>query len=179
MFTLYAQESMIKSHALIDCSTTSYAFIDEDYTYHHHLYLYLLKSPSHLTVIDAQPVTLGVITHKVHIPLAILDYQANIPLFVPKSENYPIAIRVLWLQQYDMYLHFTKNKVMFDSNYYLSYCLEDTIHVQGTIQDPPAPAHLNSITRPLSHLVLNVQETLKVIPHEYHNLFPLFLEEGL
>jgi hypothetical protein len=50
--TLHEQGNVIKSHALIDCGTTSYAFIDEDYTCHHQLRLHFLKLPRDLTVID-------------------------------------------------------------------------------------------------------------------------------
>jgi hypothetical protein len=38
--------------------------------------------------------------------------------------------------------------------------------------------HLNSIARPLGHTMLEVQETQKVVPPEYHDFLPLFLEEG-
>jgi hypothetical protein len=31
MCTLHDERNMIKSHALIDCGTTGYTFIDEDY----------------------------------------------------------------------------------------------------------------------------------------------------
>jgi hypothetical protein len=46
------------------------------------------------------------------------------------------------------------------------------------IQDTPL-VQLNSIARPLSNTVLNIQETLRVIPGKYHDFLPLFLGEEL
>jgi hypothetical protein len=40
------------------------------------------------------------------------------------------------------------------------------------------PVHFHSIIRSLGHMVLDAQETLRVITRKYHHLFPLFLEEG-
>jgi hypothetical protein len=94
-----------------------------------------------------------------------------------KLGHYSIVLGISWLQQHDVCLHFAQNNVTFDFNYCLSHCLDNTLHVQGTIQDP-APWHLNAIVRPLDHTVLDAQETWKVIPPEYHNFLLLFLEEG-
>jgi hypothetical protein len=55
--TLHNQENVIKSHALIDCGATSFAFIDEAYACHHHLPLHHLRLPRNLIVIDGRPVT--------------------------------------------------------------------------------------------------------------------------
>jgi hypothetical protein len=85
---------VIKSHALIDCGTTYYAFIDEDYAHHHHLPLHLLKSPKNLTVIDGRPVTSGAITHITCIRLAIQNHQEDIPLFVIKLGYYLIVLDI-------------------------------------------------------------------------------------
>jgi hypothetical protein len=85
---------VIKSHALIDCGATSYALIDEDYAYHQHLLLYLLKSPRDLTVIDGRPVTLGVIIHIMHTCLAIWNHQEDISLFVTKLGHHLIFLDI-------------------------------------------------------------------------------------
>jgi hypothetical protein len=86
--TLYDQGNLIKSLALIDCGTTSYIFIDEDYTHHHHLLLHLLKLLRNLTVIDRRPITSGTITHGVQACPAICNYQKNIPLIETKLGHY-------------------------------------------------------------------------------------------
>jgi hypothetical protein len=50
--TFHNQGNVIKSHALINCGTTGYAFKDEKYAYHYHLPLLPLKSLRDLTIID-------------------------------------------------------------------------------------------------------------------------------
>jgi hypothetical protein len=57
MSTLHDEGNVIQLHVLIHGGATSYAFIDEDYAHHHHLPLYLLKSPRNLSIIDERPVT--------------------------------------------------------------------------------------------------------------------------
>jgi hypothetical protein len=37
---------------------------------------------------------------------------------------------------------------------------------------------MDSIGRPMDGTLLDAQETRKVIPPEYHDFLPLFLEEG-
>jgi predicted aspartyl protease len=137
MYTLYDQENVIKSHALIDCGATGYAFIDKNYASHHCLPLHLLKSLRNLTVIDGRPVTSRAITHIIHTSLAIQNHQEDIHLFVTKLGYYPIILGIPWLRRHDVCLRIAQNIVIFDSNYYLNHCLDDALHVQGTIQDPP------------------------------------------
>jgi hypothetical protein len=155
--TVHDQGNVIKFHVQIDCSATGYAFIDEDYACHHHLPLHLLKSPRNLTVIDGRPATLGAITYITRTCFAIRNHQEDIPLFVTKLGHYPIVLGISWLQRHDVCLCFAQNKVIFYSNYCLSHCLDDALHVQGTTQDPP-PRHLDLIARPLGHIVLDAQE---------------------
>jgi predicted aspartyl protease len=52
MCTLSLDLKDIPTYALIDCGATSYAFIDQDFANHHHLPLYLLKTPHTLEVIN-------------------------------------------------------------------------------------------------------------------------------
>jgi predicted aspartyl protease len=176
--TLHDQGNVIKYHTLIDCGTTGYAFIDEDYARCHNIPLHLLKSPRNLTVINGRPVTSRAITHITHTHLVIWNHQEDILHFETKFRNYPIVLGISWLQRHDVCLHFAQNKIMFNSNYCLSHCLDDALHVQVTTQDTPS-LHLDSIARPLGHTVLDAQETRKVIPPEYHDFLRLFLDEGL
>jgi hypothetical protein len=149
---------VIKFHALIDCGTTSYAFIDEDYACYYHLLLHFLKLPKNLTVNDGRLLTLGTTSHIVQTCLTIHNNQEDISLFVIKLEHYSIVLETPWLQPHDVCLYFVQNKVIFDFNYYFSYQLDDAFDIQGTIQDP-FPIYLNSIARPLGHIALNTQET--------------------
>jgi hypothetical protein len=96
---------------------------------------------------------------------------------VTKLGYYPIVLGIPWLQQHDVCLLFAQNKLIFNSNYCLYHSLHDALHVQRTTQDPP-PLYLDSIVRPLGHKVIDTQKTQKVIPPEYHDFLPHFLEEG-
>jgi hypothetical protein len=57
MCTLSLDSKEIPTHTLITCRATSYAFIDQDFANHHHLPLYLLKTPCALEVIDGQKIS--------------------------------------------------------------------------------------------------------------------------
>jgi hypothetical protein len=96
--TLHVQGNVIKSHALIDCGTTSYVFIDEDYAYHHHLPLHFLKSPKNLIVIDGRLVTSEATTHIIGTCHTIWNYQEDILLFVTKLRHYLIILGIPWLR---------------------------------------------------------------------------------
>jgi hypothetical protein len=96
-YTLHDQGNVIKSHALIDCSTTGYAFIDEDDAHCYHPLLHYLQLPRNLTVIDGRPITLGATTYITFMHLTIQNHQEVIPLFVTKLEHYPIALGISWL----------------------------------------------------------------------------------
>jgi hypothetical protein len=52
MCTLSLNTKEIPTHALIHSGTTGYAFIGQDFTDHHKLLLYPLKTPYALEVID-------------------------------------------------------------------------------------------------------------------------------
>jgi hypothetical protein len=84
----------MKSHVLIDCGITGYAFVDEDYTRCNHLPLYLLKFPRNLTVIDGRHVTSMAITHITYTGLAIQNHQEDILFFVTKLGHYPIVLGI-------------------------------------------------------------------------------------
>jgi hypothetical protein len=93
-----------------------------------------------------------------------------------KLRHYPIVLGIPWLRQHDVCLHFAQNEVIFDSSYCLSHCLDNSLYVQGTIQDPPTQ-QLDSIARPCSHTVLEVQKTQKVVPLEYYDFLLLFMDK--
>jgi predicted aspartyl protease len=51
-YTLSLNGKEIPTYTLIDCGATGYAFIDQDFAYHHELPLCPLKTPYALKVID-------------------------------------------------------------------------------------------------------------------------------
>jgi predicted aspartyl protease len=85
--TLHDQGNVIKSYALIDCGTTGYAFIDEDFAHHYDLPLHLLKSPRYLTVIDGRPVTSGTITDITRTCHVIRNHPEDIHLLLTQLRH--------------------------------------------------------------------------------------------
>jgi hypothetical protein len=54
--------------------------------------------------------------------------------------------------------------------------LDNALHVQGVTQDPRL-VYLNFITKPLGQIDFDIQEAVRIIPGQYYNFLPLFLEE--
>ena len=69
--SLHDNNKMIKTHALIDCGATGYAFIDKQFARRNNLPLYKLKSPRTLHVIDGRQSAAGDITHITKVQLQI------------------------------------------------------------------------------------------------------------
>ena len=98
----------------MDCSTTSYTFIDEEFARDHVFLLYKLKKPHCLVVINARPIESDLITHKTKLHIVITSLSELIPLFITKLGYYPIVLDLLWLCLHDINIWFTKNMVTFD-----------------------------------------------------------------
>jgi predicted aspartyl protease len=73
--TLSLNTKEISTHALIDCGTTGYVFIDQDFAYRYKLPLRPLKTPRALEVIDGQKISLCDITHIVEAYLSIHEHH--------------------------------------------------------------------------------------------------------
>ena len=87
--------SNINTHALVDCSTTSYTFIDEEFARDHVFPLYKLKKPHCLIVINARPIESDLITHITKLHIVITSYTELIRLFVIKLGHYSIVLDLL------------------------------------------------------------------------------------
>jgi len=87
----------IKTHALIDCGATGYAFIDETFAHHHNFPLFPMKNPRVLEVIDGRPISSGAITHLARVTLYINQYVEVLFMFVTRLGHYPIVLRIPWL----------------------------------------------------------------------------------
>ena len=74
----------VKTHALVNCGATGYAFIDEDFASCHNFPLFKRFSPQHLRVIDGRPIVSGAITHITKLKLQIREHHHEIRLFVTR-----------------------------------------------------------------------------------------------
>ena len=108
--SLHDNSNVIKSHALVDCGATGYAFIDEDFACRNNLPLHRVHTPRSLYVIDGRPSSSGAITHITKVRLQIREHQEDIPMFITKLGQYPIVLGIPWLHRHDVRLHFGTNK---------------------------------------------------------------------
>ena len=126
-------ERPILTHALIDNGATGYAFIDHDFTCHHHLPQLPLKKPRRLEVIDGRPVSSGKITHYVKTLLKINNHLKEALFYVTKLGHYPIVLGIPWLRHHDVHIRFPTNTVTFNSPYCISTCNSEhrPVAIQG------------------------------------------------
>jgi predicted aspartyl protease len=146
--TLSLNHKEIRTHALIDCGATGYAFIDQDFANRHQLSPRPLKTPRALEVIDGRKIYSGDITHMVEAQLSIHEHRERLPMFVTKLGHYPIVLGIPWLKQHDVAIHFESNLVTFGSQYCLAHCNDRAVTVRGTSEQPPE--HLTGNAAPLS-----------------------------
>ena len=175
--SLHDNSNVIKSHAIIVCGATGYAFIDEDFARRNNLPLHCLHTPYTLHVIDGRPSSSGSITHITRIRLRFREHQEDIPMFVSKLGQYPIVLRIPWLRRHDVWLHFATNKVTFSSKYCLKHCILEPVLVHCALPEP-LPIMINAMQRPLGHTVLEEHEVRKVVPEKYHDFLPVFLDNS-
>jgi hypothetical protein len=154
MYTLSLNMIEIPTHTLIDCSTTGYAFIDQDFANHQKLPLYPLKIPHALEVIVRWKISSGDIMHIVEAYLSIHEHRERLAMFITKLGHYPIILGILWLKQDDVAIRFTSNLVTFGSQYYLNHCNDTVVMVWGTSEEPPEPLSGNAI--PLSIAIIGL-----------------------
>ena len=174
--TLQDNQNSVRTHALVDCGATGYAFIDEHSASRHNFPLFKLSSSRNLRVIDGRPIASGAITHITKLKLRIREHREEIPLFVTRLGQYPLILGIPWMRRPDVSLRFASNQVVFDSNYCLQHCLKEPVLAQGV--DSQVVLSLDAISRPLGHIVLEDHEVRKVVPEVYHDYLPLFSEES-
>ena len=117
--TLTDGTNKIRTHALIDCGATGYAFIDEDFAHHHQLPLHKLKTPHDLEVINGRPISSSTITHMAEAQLTISNHHEQLPIFITRLSHYPLVLGIPWLRRHDVAVRFASNSVLFDSDYCL------------------------------------------------------------
>ena len=142
--TIQDNSNTLKSHALVDCGATGFAFIDENFARRNNLPLIKLQTPRTLRVIDGRPVVSGAMTHITKIRLKIREHEEDIPMFVTKLGGYPMVLGMPWLRRHDVCLRFARNQAIFDSEFCLKNCITKPVLVHGV--DPKVVLSLNAIS---------------------------------
>jgi len=96
--TLTVNNQEISTHALIDCRATGIAFIDQDFAHHHQIPLQELRENLQVQVIHGRPIESGDITHVAKVGMMIQNHKKQTPTLVTKWGQYPIVLRIPWLQ---------------------------------------------------------------------------------
>lgn len=202
--TINDSHRSIRTHALVDCGATGFAFIDEEYVRHHNLPLYPLKKPRTVEVIDGRPIKSGEIRYMTKITMTIDKHVEEIPMFITNLGHYPIVLGIPWLRRHDVSIHWAKNTVSFDSDYCLQYCTDIAASTTGiSIPTPERPNTISTISalsfrrlvrKPDNYdkcfklSLYEINQALqdkpadekdsirKLVPSEYHDFLPLFSE---
>jgi len=95
--TLTRNNQEIPTHALIDCGATGIALMDQDFARYHSIPLQELKEKRQVEVIDGRPMESGDITHIATIGMMIQDHKEQLPMFLTRLGQYPIALGIAWL----------------------------------------------------------------------------------
>ena len=135
----------LKSHSLVDCGASGFAFIDKDYAHHHNLPLHSLKEPRHLEVIDGRPIDSGDITHVVKVGLNINGHYEQLSAYVTKLGHYPLVLGIPWLRHHNPLIDWAKDTIDFVSPRCTTTCASQTTRAQ-TFDIPPRRQQLGAIS---------------------------------
>ena len=175
--TIVDNHNDIRSHARIDSGATGYAFIDKAFAKRHNFPLFELKEPRPLTVIDGQPVSSGAITHITKFGLSINNHPEMILAFVTTLGGYHLTLGIPWLKHHDIKIDFASNPLTFESEYCLRNYVNDVTMAYGIEQELPHFLRAYAAQCALEHKVLNKDKVLQILPKQYHEFLPIFLEK--
>jgi hypothetical protein len=119
--TLTVNNQEIPTHALIECTATGIAFMDQDFACHHQIPLHELKETKHVEVIDGRHIEFRDITQIGMVGMMIQDHGEHLPLLVTKMGHYPIDLGITCLPLYDVAVQFASNTSTFGSKYCITH----------------------------------------------------------
>ena len=129
----------LDSHGLIDCGTSGFAFIDDNYAQRHHLPRYSLKEPRRLEVIDGRPIDSGNLTHIVKVGLDINGHRERVSAFVTKLGHYPLLLGIPWVRHHNPCIDWAKDTIDFISPRCTTTCAPRPTRAQTFDIPPPRP----------------------------------------
>ena len=113
-----------RTHALIDCGASGYAFIDASFAQRNSLSLTPLACPRVLQVVDGRPIATGMLTHLVKLQLSIDAHSEPGSFLVTQLGHYPVVLGVKWLQIHDPFVSWSRITLTFSSRYCAAECLQ-------------------------------------------------------
>jgi len=122
-------------------------------------------------------VSSGAITNIIKIGLSINNHREMIPAFVTTLGGYHLTLGIPWLKHHDVKIDFASNSLTFESEYCLKNCVNDVTMAYRIKKELPHFLWAYAAQCALGHKVLNKYEVLQILPKQYHEFLPLFLEK--
>jgi hypothetical protein len=133
------QGSPIQAIAMVDPGATA-SFIDAAFARSHSIGLRLKATPLLVHVADGRPISSGATTHEtLPLQLQIGSHAESIRFDVTTLGQYPIVLGMPWLTLHDPSIRWSTHRVVFDSDYCRTHCLEQPPAVRSP-STPPVPA---------------------------------------
>jgi len=139
--TLTVNNQEIPTHALIDCTATGIAFMDQDFARHHQIPLQESKEKRQVEVINGRPIESGDITQIAKVGMRIQDRKEQLPMFITKLGHYPMVLGIPWLRLHIVAVLFASDTVTFGSKYFTTLCHDAPVTVQGVPEEPLEPVY--------------------------------------
>jgi len=122
-------------------------------------------------------VSSGAITHITKIGLSINNHHEMIPAFVTTLGGYHLILGIPWLKHHDVKIDFASNSLTFESEYCLKNCVNDVTMAYRIEEELPHCLWAYAAQCALGHKVLDKYKVLHILPKQYHEFLPLYLEK--
>jgi len=109
--------------------------------------------------------------------LLMNNHHEMIPAFVTTLGGYHLTLGIPWLKHHDVKIDFASNSLTFESQYCLKNCVNDVTLAYGIEKELPHFLLAYAAQCALGHKVLDKNEILQILPKQYHEFLPLFLEK--
>jgi len=100
-----------------------------------------------------------------------------IPAFITTLGGYHLTLSIPWLKHHDVKIDFASNFLTLESEYCLKNCVNDVTMAYEIEEELPHFLRAYAAQCALGHKVLEKDKVLQILPKQYHELLPLFLEK--
>jgi len=111
------------------------------------------------------------------IGLSINNHHEIIPAFVTTLGGSSLTLGIPWLKHHDVKIDFASNSLTFESEYCLKNCVNDVTMAYEIEEELPHFLQAYAAQCALRHKVLDKNEVPQILPKQYHEFLPLFLEK--
>ena len=124
-----------RTYAMLDCGAQA-SYIDHFFAKSLNLNLRQKATPVNLFTVDGSPIVTGPVTMECDISLKINDHVEDITLDVTKLGHYPVILGIPWLKTHDPQVVWSKNHLLFTSDFCIKNCLSHSPVVHALAEHP-------------------------------------------